>query len=145
MGLLHLCDENPAVVGPDTSAADAIQLMLEHRVGAVTVVDEQRVVAGIFTERDVLRKLALSGRDPAKTPVSELMTVPVILATADTSPGEAFSIMMERHFRHLPVVDDRGRVIAILSIRNLLQWRVDELTDRLDTMEQYITNDAMGG
>ncbi len=145
MGLLHLCDENPAVVGPDTSAADGIQLMLEHRVGAVTVVDEQRVVAGIFTERDVLRKLALSGRDPAKTPVSELMTVPVILATADTSPGEAFSIMMERHFRHLPVVDDRGRVIAILSIRNLLQWRVDELTDRLDTMEQYITNDAMGG
>ncbi len=145
MGLLHLCDENPAVVRPDTSAAGAIQLMLEHRVGAVTVVDEQRVVAGIFTERDVLRKLVLSGRDPAQTPVSELMTVPVILATADTSPGEAFSIMMERHFRHLPVVDDRGRVVAMLSIRNLLQWRVDELTDRLDTMEQYITNDAMGG
>ncbi len=145
MGLLHLCDENPAAVRPETSAAEAIQLMLEHRVGAVTVVDEERVVAGIFTERDVLRKLALSGRDPAKVPVSELMTSPVVLATANTSPGEAFAIMMERHFRHLPVVDDRGRVIAIVSIRNLLQWRVDELTDRLDTMEQYMTNDAMGG
>jgi CBS domain-containing protein len=145
MGLLHLCDEQPAMVQPETSAADAIQIMLEHRVGAVTVVDDQRVVAGIFTERDVLRKLALSGRDPARTPVSELMTAPVILATADTSPGEAFSIMMERHFRHLPVVDDRGRLIAMLSIRNLLQWRVDELTDRLDTMEQYMTNDAPGG
>jgi CBS domain-containing protein len=145
MGLLHLCDEQPAAVQPDTSAADAIQLMLEHRVGAVTVVDEQRVVAGIFTERDVLRKLALSGRDPVKTRVAELMTAPVILATPDTSPGEAFSIMMERHFRHLPVVDDRGRLIAMLSIRNLLQWRVDELTDRLDTMEQYMTNDAPGG
>jgi CBS domain-containing protein len=145
MGLLHLCDEQPAAVQPETSAADAIQLMLEHRVGAVTVVDEQRVVAGIFTERDVLRKLALSGRDPAKTRVADLMTAPVILATPDTSPGEAFSIMMERHFRHLPVVDDRGRLIAMLSIRNLLQWRVDELTDRLDTMEQYMTNDAPGG
>jgi CBS domain-containing protein len=145
MGLLHLCDEQPAVVNPETSAADAIQLMLEHRVGAVTVVDEQRVVAGIFTERDVLRKLALSGRDPNKTRVADLMTAPVILATPDTSPGEAFSIMMERHFRHLPVVDDRGRLIAMLSIRNLLEWRVDELTDRLDTMEQYITNDAPGG
>ncbi len=145
MGLLHLCDENPAAVRPETSAAEAILLMLEHRVGAVTVVDEERVVAGIFTERDVLRKLALSGRDPAKIPVSELMTSPVVLATANTSPGEAFAIMMERHFRHLPVVDDRGRVIAIVSIRNLLQWRVDELTDRLDTMEQYMTNDAMGG
>jgi CBS-domain-containing membrane protein len=53
--------------------------------------------------------------------------------------------MMERHFRHLPIVDDRGRLVGMLSIRNLLQWRVDELTDRLDTMEQYITNDAMGG
>jgi CBS domain-containing protein len=145
MGLLHLCDEHPATVRPQSTAAEAIQLMLEHRVGAVTVVDEQRVVAGVFTERDVLRKLALSGRDPAKTPVSELMTTPVILATADTSPGEAFSIMMERHFRHLPVVDDRGRLVAMLSIRNLLEWRVDELTDRLDTMEQYITNDAPGG
>jgi CBS domain-containing protein len=145
MGLLHLCDEQPATVHPETSAADAIQIMLEHRVGAVTVVDNQRVVAGIFTERDVLRKLALSGRDPAKTAVAGLMTAPVILATADTSPGEAFAIMMERHFRHLPVVDDRGRLIAMLSIRNLLQWRVDELTDRLDTMEQYMTNDAPGG
>jgi len=145
MGLLHLCDEQPAAVNPETSCADAIQLMLEHRVGAVTVIDEQRVIAGIFTERDVLRKLALSGRDPAKTRVADLMTAPVILATPDTSPGEAFSIMMERHFRHLPVVDDRGRLIAMLSIRNVLEWRVDELTDRLDTMEQYITNDAPGG
>ena len=145
MGLLHLCDEQPAAVNPETSAADAIQLMLEHRVGAVTVIDEHRVIAGIFTERDVLRKFALSGRDPAKTRVADLMTAPVILATPDTSPGEAFSIMMERHFRHLPVVDDRGRLIAMLSIRNLLEWRVDELTDRLDTMEQYITNDAPGG
>ena len=145
MGLLHLCDEHPATVRAPATAAEAIQLMLEHRVGAVAVVDEHSVVAGVFTERDVLSKLALSGRDPAKTPVSELMTTPVILATADTSPGEAFAIMMERHFRHLPVVDDRGRLIAMLSIRNLLQWRVDELTDRLDTMEQYMTNDAPGG
>lgn len=145
MGLLHLCDQHPAVAHPETTAAEAIEAMLEHRVGGVTVVDEQGVVIGVFTERDVLRKLALSGRDPAKTPVSDLMTAPVILATPATTPGEAFSIMMEHHFRHLPLVDDQGRLIAMLSIRHLLQWRVDELTDRLDTMEQYITNDAMGG
>jgi CBS domain-containing protein len=145
MGLLHLCDEQPADVHPETTVADAIQLMLQHRVGAVTVVDQNHVVTGIFTERDVLRKFALSGRDPARTPVGEMMTEPVILATPATTPGEAFSIMMERHFRHLPVVDDQRRLIAMLSIRNLLQWRVDELTERLDTMEQYITNDAMGG
>lgn len=145
MGLLHLCDEQPAAVRPETTAADAIQLMLQHRVGAVTVVDENSVVVGVFTERDVLRKLVLSGRDPARTPVADLMTTPVILATSATKPGEAFSIMMEHHFRHLPVVDKQGRLIGMLSIRNLLQWRVDELTERLDTMEQYMTNDAMGG
>lgn len=145
MGLLHLCDDHPAAVQPETSAAEAIRLMLQHRVGAVTVVDQNQVVTGVFTERDVLRKLALSGRDPARTPVADLMTTPVILATPATTPGEAFSIMMEHHFRHLPLVDDQGRLIAMLSIRHLLQWRVDELTKRLDTMEQYITNDAMGG
>ena len=145
MSLLHLCDQHPAAVGPETSAADAIRLMLEHRVGGVTVVDGDGTVTGVFTERDVLRKLALSGRDPAKTPVSELMTTPVVLATVNTTPGEAFSVMMDRHFRHLPVVDDRGRLVAMLSIRNLLQWRVEELTSQLDTMEQYMTNDALGG
>ena len=145
MGLLHLCDEHPAAVGTKATAAEAIQLMLEHRVGGVTVVDDDGVVAGIFTERDVLRKLVLSGRDQAKTPVAELMTAPVILATPAMTPGEAFHIMIERHFRHLPLVDDRGRLIAMLSIRHLLQWRVDDLTGRLDAMEQYITNDAPGG
>ena len=123
MGLLHLCDEHPAVVRPDTTAADAIRIMLEHRVGAVTVVDDQRVVAGIFTERDVLRKLALSGLDPAKTAVAGLMTTPVILATADTSPGEAFHTMMERHFRHLPVIDDQGRLIAMPAARSRFSTR----------------------
>lgn len=145
MGLLHLCDDHPATVRPQTSAADAIRIMLEHRVGAATVVDDNHTVVGVFTERDVLRKLVLSGRDPEKTPVADLMTSPVVLATPSTSPGEAFATMMERHFRHLPVVDDRGRLVGMLSIRNLLEWRVDELTDRLDTMEQYITNDALGG
>ena len=146
MSVLHLCDEEePALVHPQTTAADAIQLMLARRVGAVGVVDSAGVVAGIFTERDVLRKLALSGRDPAHTPVSELMTAPVVLATIETTPGEALAVMVDRHFRHLPVVNDAGRLIAMLSIRNLLQWRIDELTDRLDSLELYMTNDAVGG
>ncbi|MGI9104064.1 MAG: CBS domain-containing protein [Terriglobales bacterium] len=145
MSVLHLCDEEPAVVHPETTAADAIQLMLARRVGAVGVVDQAGTVLGIFTERDVLRKLALSGRDPSRTPVSELMTAPVVLATANTKPGEALAVMVEHHFRHLPVVDDRGRLMAMLSIRNLLESQVDELTNQLDTMEQYMTNDAPGG
>ncbi|MBV9087475.1 MAG: CBS domain-containing protein [Acidobacteria bacterium] len=144
MSILHLCDEKPATVRPDNTVAEAINVMLKKSVGAVAVVDSENRVAGIFTERDVLKKLALSGRDPDKIPVQELMTTPVELATLDTTPGEALEEMIECHFRHLPVVDNTGRLLGLLSIRNLLQWRVEELTQQLDTMEQF-ANDAHGG
>lgn len=145
MSILHLCDAKPAAVRPESTVADAIQLMLDFKVGAVAVVDSQRRVAGIFTERDVLKKHALSGKDPAKTPVAEVMTTPVELGTLETSPGEALEEMVECHFRHLPIVDNDGRLLGMLSIRNLLQWRVDELTQQLDSMEQYAANDGPGG
>ncbi len=145
MSVLHLCDEEPAAVRPESTVADAIQLMLAKRVGAVGVVDADGIVAGIFTERDVLRKLALSGRDPAETVVRELMTAPVIMATRDTTPGEALNVMVDRHFRHLPVVDERGKLLGMLSIRNLLQGQIDDLAQRLDSLEQYVSNDSPGG
>lgn len=145
MSVLELCDSEVAAVSVEASVADAIRLMLEQHVGAVGVIDSERRVAGIFTERDVLRKLALSGRDPAKTPVRELMTTPVELATLATGPGEALATMVERHFRHLPVVDDSGKLLGMLSIRNVLQWRIDNLTQELDSLEQYVANDGPGG
>src|SRR5207245_48733 len=100
MSVLDLCDTEVAAVPVDASAAEAIRLMLSQRVGAVGVVDSDHKVAG--TERDVPRKLALSGCDPEQTPVRELMTTPVELATLSTGPGEALATMIDRHFRHLP-------------------------------------------
>jgi CBS domain-containing protein len=145
MSVLELCDLEAAAVPLESSAADAIHLMLDRRVGAVAVLDEERRVAGIFTERDVLRKLALSPRDPHDTPVRELMTTPVELATLATGPGEALATMIDRHFRHLPIVDPDGRLLGMLSIRNVLQWRIDDLTQELDSLEQYVANDGPGG
>jgi CBS domain-containing protein len=145
MSVLEICDLEAAAVPVEASTADAIYLMLDRRVGAVAVVDEARRVAGIFTERDVLRKLALSGRDPHDTPVRELMTTPVELATQTTSPGEALATMIDRHFRHLPIVDPDGRLLGMLSIRNVLQWRIDDLSQELDSLEQYVANDGPGG
>ena len=103
MSVLELCDPEAAAVPVEASVSDAIKKMLDFHVGAVAIVDSERRVAGIFTERDVLRKFSLSGRDPAQTPVRELMTTPVELATSQTGPGEALITMVERHFRHLPV------------------------------------------
>jgi len=145
MNLLQMCDEKPATVKAESSVADAIQLMLTMRVGAVAVVDDESRVAGIFTERDVLRKVALSGRDPKAIKVSELMTTPVELGTLETTAGEALSAMVGSHYRHLPIVDKDGRLLGMLSIRNLLEARVDDLSQELDSMEQYVTNDSQGG
>ena len=144
MKLLQMCDDTPASVRPETSVADAIRLMLDHRVGAVAVVDGEQRVSGIFTERDVLRKMALSGRDPSSVPVAELMTRPVELATTETTAGEALNAMVDAHFRHLPIVDSHGRLLGMLSVRNLLQARIDDLTHQLDSIEQY-ANDSPGG
>lgn len=145
MGVLEFCDPEAAAVPLQASVADAVRKMLDLRVGAVAVIDDDRRVAGIFTERDVLRKLALSRQDPETTPVRELMTTPVELATSETGPGEALVTMVERHFRHLPVADNNGKLLGMLSIRNLLQWRIDELSQELDSLEQYVSNDAPGG
>jgi CBS domain-containing protein len=145
MSLLELCDPEPATVLIGASVADAIRTMLSRHVGAVAVVDNEQRVAGIFTERDVLLKLSLSGLNPETTPVRELMTTPVEMATLSTGPGEAMANMVERHYRHLPVADEDGRLLGILSIRHLLQWRIDDLTQELDSLEQYVANDGPGG
>ena len=145
MSVLDLCDREVAAVPLEASVAEAIHKMLDHHVGAVAVVDSDYRVAGVFTERDVLRKMSLSRMDPQTTPVRDLMTTPVEMATRNTGPGEALTTMLERHFRHLPVADENGKLLGILSIRNLLEWRVDDLSHELDSLEQYFCNDGPGG
>lgn len=145
MSLLELCDREIAAVPLDATVADAINKMLDHHVGAVAVVDSEFRVAGIFTERDVLRKMALTKTDPQSTSVRDLMTTPVEMATQRTGAGEALATMIERHFRHLPVADDGGKLLGILSIRNLLEWRVDDLSRELESLEAYVSNDGPGG
>lgn len=145
MSLLDLCDREIAAVGMEATVSDAIHKMLDHHVGAVAVVDSEYRVAGIFTERDVLRKMALSGLDPRTTSVRELMTTPVEMATQSTGAGEALTTMLERHFRHLPVADSNGKLLGILSIRNLLEWRVDDLSRELESLAHYVSNDGPGG
>ena len=133
MSLLKWCDEGPATVPLMATVEEAIRAMLDKDVGAVAVIDEKGIVAGMFTERDVLSKFALSGRDPRTTPVRELMSPMVEMATEETTPAEAFRVMLELHYRHLPVVDDHGRVLGILSIRNILEAKIDDLLDELES------------
>ncbi len=132
MSLLKWCDEGPATVSLLATVEDAVRTMMDKEVGAVAVIDENGVVAGMFTERDVLTKFALSGRDATTTPVRELMSPMVEMATEETTPSEALQVMLERHYRHMPIVDDYGKVLGICSIRNILEARLDDLLAQLD-------------
>jgi len=132
MTILEMCDTNAASVPVDATAEEAIRTMLDRRVGAVAILDENHRVAGVFTERDVLQRVVLSGRGPGQIPIREVMTTPVEMATLDTSPAEALATMVERHYRHLPIVDDEVRMLGMLSIRNVLQARIDALKRQLE-------------
>jgi len=142
MTLLKWCDEGPATVSLQATVEEAIRTMLDKQVGAVAVIDEKGIVAGMFTERDVLAKFALSGRDAKSTPVRELMSPIVEMATEETTPSEALQVMLERHYRHMPIVDDHGKVLGICSIRNILEARVDDLLGQLDPASEATASKA---
>lgn len=144
MNILRLADMPPAAVDAGATVLEAIEQMVRKRVGAVAVVRDDRL-AGIFSERDVMLRVVLGRRDPATTTMSEVMTAAVESATDAMTAGEALSLMLERHIRHLPILDSDGRVLGMLSLRNLLQSRVDDLSRELDSLESYLTADGPGG
>jgi len=144
MDLLKIASVPAAMVQPESSVHDAVQLMNDHRVGAVAVANNN-VLAGIFTERDLMIRVVLDGKDPKATTIGDVMTPNCISAKQDMTMGEALQIMTEKHFRHLPVVDDDNEVLGLLSIRNLLHQRVDNLSEELDSVVAFFTADGIGG
>jgi CBS domain-containing protein len=123
---------------------EAVEVMAAARVGSVLIVDDGRL-AGIFSERDVMLRVVLEHRDPTKTRIEEVMTSPVISIPSKSTGDDALKIMVEEHIRHLPIVDEKGRAQAIVSMRSLLQEKVSELHQQLDSLESYITADGIGG
>lgn len=136
MNILDYCAADPASVPLSATAADAIEAMIRRCMGATAVVDEHGVVAGIFTERDVMTRVALSGRDPRQIAIREVMSTPVLMATRHTLIDEATHVMVTHHRRHLPVIEDDGRLIGMLSIRHVLELKVDELTAQIRATAQ---------
>src|SRR4051812_25940238 len=96
-------------VGPDASVLDAATLMNDQKIGSLVVLEAGRVV-GMFTERDVLRRVVSERRAPATTPVREVMTAEVICCTPETTVEEAAGAMRTRRIRHLPVVCEDGTI-----------------------------------
>ena len=112
------------VTGPETSVADAARLLKASEVGAVLVVENDRLV-GIFTERDAVYRVLAAGRDPAATRLAEVMTRDPITVAPDDEFGYALYLMHEHGFRHAPVVEN-GRPIGVVSARNALDPDLEE-------------------
>ena len=144
MGLLRIAQSPLVAVGPQTTVLDAIRTMDRKNIGAVAVMEHDDL-RGIFSERDVMLRIVLEKRDPLSTLISEVMTSPVETIQRNSSADDALKMMLEKHIRHLPVVDTNGKVVAMLSIRNLLHERVEDLTSQLDSLEAYFTADGAGG
>ena len=144
MGLLKIAHVPPAAVETTATVLEAVQVMAEEGVGAVAVVENGQL-RGIFTERDVMLRVVLRERRPRETRVGDVMTTPAETTSRDTPAEEALSFMLEHHIRHLPIVDDSGKLLGMLSIRNLLEHMVEDLQHELHSLDQYLLNDGPGG
>jgi CBS domain-containing protein len=131
-------------VGADASVLDAVRTMQESQGGACAVMDGAELV-GIFSERDLMLRVVGAGLDPQKTSVGQVMTEDLETVNSETDSSDALSLMVSKHIRHLPVVDEDGDLAGLLSIRNLLQFHVEELVDQLNSLEAYHAADGPGG
>ncbi|MBV9281233.1 MAG: CBS domain-containing protein [Chloroflexi bacterium] len=124
-------------VAPDASVYDAIKMMADKGVGALLVVDGQRLV-GIVSERDYARKVILRGRSSQSTPVSEIMTDRVLYVRPEQTVEQCMALMTDKRIRHLPVLKD-DRIAGIVSIGDLVKSLISEKEDLIQHLENYIT------
>jgi CBS domain-containing protein len=122
--LSRIFEEGKAIhsVGPDTSVTECVRLMTAGKIGALIVMDGERLT-GIFTERDALNKVLANGLDPGNTKVSEVMTKDPYCIPPTTTVGDAMELITKRRFRHLPIMDN-GKVLAVVSSGDLTHWMV---------------------
>jgi CBS domain-containing protein len=135
-----LKDKGHAVVtiGPDAAVAEAVALLARHRIGALPVLDDERV-AGIVSERDVLYGLAEHGAAALDRRVADAMTAPVVSVAPGESVIGALALMTRRRIRHLPVVVDDGALVGVVSIGDLVKSRIDRIEAEAAAMRSYIT------
>ncbi len=143
MGLMRLVQETPQV-SPDVSVLDAVRVMTEAQVGAIVVTSGRQIV-GIFTERDLMKRVVHQQLDPASTRLGAVMTSPVETVPNSASVSETAAIMRDRHIRHLAVVDPQGDLIGLVAQRYLLYALMNDLELKVDSLEGFIMADGPGG
>lgn len=140
MDIAHIVrDRSPSdIIGCDvtTSVREAVQLLASKRIGALPVMEGGQVV-GIFSERDVIYRLAEEGDACLSRQVGQVMTAPIISVEPSTRVDEALGLMTRRRIRHLPVIEN-GALRAFISIGDLVKSRLDEVVNEAEAMRSYI-------
>jgi CBS domain-containing protein len=124
-------------VPPATTVRELLDTLAEHRIGAV-VVSAGAGIDGIVSERDVVRRLRDSGAAILDQPVASIMTTDVVTCRSETPVDELMTTMTERRIRHVPVVDEQGDMVGIVSIGDLVKSRISELESERDDLVGYI-------
>jgi CBS domain-containing protein len=125
---------------PDTvNVAEAVQAMITNRVGSVLVMNGPRL-AGIFTERDVLRRVVGAGLNPSATAVAKVMTAEVMTITPATTVQQVMDLFTDKRIRHLPVVEN-GQLLGLISIGDVSRWVASAHRAEAESLRQYIAGE----
>jgi CBS domain-containing protein len=128
-------------IGPEATVYEALERMSDEGIGALLVMEGGAVV-GLLSERDYARKIILKGRSSKETKVEEIMISPPLTISPGCSVDEAMRIMTEHRVRHLPVVDDAGTVLGIVSIGDLVKWIIRSHQKTIQQLESYISGQS---
>jgi CBS domain-containing protein len=134
--LMKVGNTSTVTIAPTDTVYRALQLMAENNVGSVVVCDGDQMV-GIFTERDYCRKIILMGRSSLNTPVGEIMTKNMITVGREQTLEECLDLMNKYYIRHLPVADN-GKLVGVVSMRDVMQMIISMKEDRIERLENYI-------
>lgn len=127
----------PVAVAPGDSVLDALKLMAEKGIGAVVVMDGEKL-AGIFSERDYARKIILCGKNSTDTRVAEIMTEKVFYVSPEHTIDQVMALMTEKRIRHMPVLDAHEKLLAVVSIGDMVKETIAAQAFQIEQLERYI-------
>lgn len=139
-GILARKGREVATIAPGASLVEAVGLLRDHGVGALVVSSDGRRIDGILSERDVVRRLATDGADALEMTVARAMTRDVSTCCCEDSVEHLMRLMTELRFRHLPVIDDTGSLCGLVSIGDVVKYRLGELEAENHALFDYIAH-----
>ena len=136
--ILNTKGRDVITVHPETTVRDAVGVICKERIGAVVVVGEDRMIDGIFSERDLIRSINEAGAATLDLPVRDVMTREVQTCTRFDAIIEVMGLMTRRRFRHIPVVEN-GKLIGLVSIGDAVKARIADAENEAEALKEYIS------